>query len=185
MVGAGFLILIAGMLVQNIQLARQERTLNQLLQDGSNLASTLSEARGQELRPWITLSDLVPQPLSTAPGSFAVALQNTGKTPALNVKIAATAQVTDTPNAGGLPPIGPVNRVSGTLFPGSQFRTVLDFQPSQAVFAALFRGRGQLEVHVNVSYEDVQHHSHVTQSCWHWRPALRQMEPCSSFGAVN
>jgi hypothetical protein len=181
----GFLLLGAGIVLQNIQLERQDRTLSQLVEGTSKLAASLSDSRVQEQRPWVTISDPIPQSLSVAPGSFAVSLQNTGKTPAADVKVAATAQVIEVANASALPAIAPVSRAAGTLFPRSQFRTVLDFQPSPAAFTALFRGQGRMEVRVNVSYTDVQHNAHVTQSCWHWRPALRQMEPCASFGAVN
>ena len=184
-VAAGFVLLVAGVIFQNIQLARQEQTLSQLAQSTSKLAASMLDARSAEERPWVTLSDLVPQPLSIAPGAFGISLQNTGKTPAVDVKIAATASVVDAPNAASLPAIGSVNHVAGTLFPGAQFRSVLDFRPSAPVFTALFRGQARLQVHVSVSYEDTQRNSHVTQSCWLWAPALRRIDPCSGFGTVN
>ena len=184
-VAAVALLLVAGVIFQNIQLARQEQTLTQLAQGTSKLAASLSDARVTQERPWLTLSDLAPQALSVAPGSFGMSVQNTGKTPAVDVKISATAQVVDFANAASLPAIGAVNRTVGTLFPGAQFRSVLDFRPPAPVFTALFRGQGRLEIHVNVSYEDVQRNSHVTQSCWQWAPALRRMDPCSGFGTVN
>ena len=184
-IGAGLSLLVAGIVFQNFQLARQQQTLTQLVQGTSKLASSLTDARAAQERPWLTLSDLTPQPLSVAPGSFGVAVQNAGKTPAVDVKIAAMAQVTNVPNASSLPPIEPLNYSAGTIFPGAQFRTILAFQPSAPVFTALFRSQGRLEIHVNVTYEDVQRGTHVTQSCWQWIPASRRMEPCSGFGTIN
>ena len=184
-VAGGLVLLVAGVILQNIQLARQGQAITQMVQSTSKLAASLSDARLSQERPWVTLSGVTPQLLSVAPGSFDFSLQNTGRTPAVDVKITATAQVIGAPNAASLPPIGSVTHAAGTLFPGAQFRSVLDFRPSAPVFTALFRGQGRLEVHVNVSYQDVQRNSHVTQSCWQWAPALRRMDSCSGFGTVN
>lgn len=177
-------ILVAGMVYQGIQLARQQQALSQLAAVTSKVDAKISENRILEQRPWVTISELIPQPLSTAPGAFSFSLQNAGKTPASNVKIAATAKLIDVADGSAVPAIEPVNRNAGTLFPGSQYRTVVDFHPAQEVFVALFRRQGKLEIHMNVSYEDAQT-PHVTQSCWLWQPALRRMDPCSGFGTVN
>jgi hypothetical protein len=184
-IAASCVILVAGMVYQNIQLTRQQQALSQLATATSKLDARISENRILEQRPWVTISELVPQPLSTAPGAFSFSLQNGGKSPASSVKIAASAKLIDVADASSIPAIESVNRNAGTLFPGSQYRTVVDFHPAQEVFVALFRRQGKLEIHVNVSYEDALHTPHVTQSCWLWQPVLRRMDPCSGFDTVN
>ncbi len=183
-IGIGVFTMLMGLLYLNWQLRRQSHALNDLSNSTSKLASALSDNRKLEQRPWVNIADVVPRPLAVASGAFNVALQNSGKTAALDVKISATAQLTGS-DVSERQALTPVSRDAGSLFAGSQFRTVLDFRPSQEVLAQLYRGRGHLEIHIDVTYKDVFQDPHVSQACWSWQPAFRQMEACPGYGSVN
>ena len=182
--GLGILAILVAVIYLNWQFRRESYALSDLSTSTSKLASALSADQKLEQRPWVNIVDMSPQPLAVAPGAFNVFLQNSGKTAALDVKISGTAQLTGT-DIPANQAVAPVKRDAGSLFAGSQFKTVLDFRPSPAVLAQLYRGRGHLEIHVDVSYKDVLQASHVSQACWSWQPAFRQMEACPSSGSIN
>jgi hypothetical protein len=183
-IGIGVFTILLGVIYLNWQFSRENYALSDLSNSTSKIATVLSDDRKLEQRPWVNIADMVPQPLAVAPGAFNVSLQNSGKTAALDVKVSATAQLTGSDVSGNQAMI-PVIRDTGGLFAGSQFKTVLDFRPSPAVLAQLYRGRGRLEIHIDVTYRDVLQASHVSQSCWSWQPAFRQMEACPGYGSVN
>ena len=182
---AGFLLLLAGMIYLNVQLQSQKQALAEFTKSDSRTVPVPADTRFLDQRPWVAINDPVPLSLTTAPGSFALSLQNSGKSPAVGVKVTATVQPGS--SAAGLTSqnVPQVNRVGGNLFPGAQYRTVLDFRFPPGVLAAIYRAQGQVDLHVNVSYEDVLRVAHVTQSCWTWRPASRSVEPCDGFGQLN
>ncbi len=182
---AGFFLLLAGIIYLTLQVQQQKQALAELTNPTSRTVPAPADTRFLEQRPWVAINDPVPLSLTTAPGSFAVSLQNSGKTPAVGVKVAANVQLGSLPAGFANQTVPQVSRTAGTLFPAAQYRTVLDFRFPPGVLAAIYRAQGKVELHVNVTYEDILHGAHVTQSCWTWQPALRSMEPCDGFGQVN
>jgi len=185
LLAAGFLLLLAGMIYLGVQVQSQKQALAELTHTTTRTAPATADTRFLEQRPWVAINDPVPLSLTTAPGSFAVSLQDSGKTPAVGVKVTASVPPGNLPAGFENQTVPQVNRVAGALFPGAQYRTVLDFHFPPGVLAAIYRAQGQVELHINVTYEDIMHGAHTTQSCWTWHPALRSVEPCDGFGQVN
>ena len=170
-----------------LQLRNQREVLgSELASSSSRLAAVLADNSKLEQRPWVGIAEVVPLPYASGPGFFNVALQNSGRTPALQTRVSASAQLTDlTGAATGSESVLNVTHTAGTLFPGSQGKVLLDFHLSQPALVALYRGQARLVLHVTVSYDDIFRNSHVTQNCWSWQPALRQMESCNGYDTVN
>ena len=181
----GLLAILAGVVYLNVQLQRQRQILSDLAASSSQLAAAVSGTQRMDQRAWLTIAGFTSQPLAVAPGAFNLYLQNTGKTPATEANVSATAQLDGVTPGVTAQAIAPVTRNVGALFPGGQFKGVLDFHLLPATLGVLYRGQGHLEIHINIAYHDVFHASHVTQSCWSWQPAFRELESCAGYGTVN
>jgi len=186
-IAGGMLAIVLALVWMGFELHSQQQMLkSELNSSSSRVASAVFDSSTLEQRPWLGIAEVAPQPPATSLGTFSVTLQNTGRTPALQARIAATAQLTDVPaEADGAQAIAPVNQGVGTILPGAQSKFVLDFPVSHPALVVLYHNQGHLVLHIAVTYEDIFQASHTSQSCWSWQPGLRQMESCGGYGTVN
>jgi hypothetical protein len=170
-----------------IQLRKQTQLLtDELAKSSEVLLRAGEETRQLEQRPWVGVADAVAQPLTVTGGAFTLALQNSGKTPALDVHFSGSVMLGDPPRLAAADDASlPVQRSVGVLFPGASYKTILEFRVSLASVAALYRNQVSAVVHVSISYKDVFQRSHSTRSCFYWQPSLRDVRACDQYNTVN
>jgi hypothetical protein len=172
-------------------LAMQTRKQAQVLTDELARSSEAFLRAGEgtrrlEQRPWVGVADAVAQPLTATGGGFIFTLQNSGKTPALDVHFSGNVMLGDSlqlPTANEA--TAPVQWSAGVFFPGAVHKTVLEFRVPLASVAALYRNQVRAVAHISISYKDVFQGSHTTQSCFYWQPSLRDVEACDQDNNLN
>jgi hypothetical protein len=144
------------------------------------------ENKRLELRSWVGVTEIDPQPLTATGSAFKITLQNSGKTPALIVHVAEGVQVDgSTPIGASKDAPATVQRTVGTLFPGGIYRDTLEYRLPMSAVAALYRNQTYAVVHISITYKDVFQAFHTTQSCFYWQPTLPAVQACEHDNAVN
>jgi hypothetical protein len=157
------------------QLTRSETTM-MALQDG---------VRNDE-RAWVGLMEATPQPLNGSGGGFTIKLQNTGKTPALDVHISDVITVEDIDQAGEpKEPDTPARNSAGTLMPGGVYTTDVWFQTSPDAVSSLQHNQMRAVNFVHVTYKDVFQMPHATKVCFYWHSSLPRVKPCDGYNEMN
>ena len=114
----------------------------------------------------------------SAGGGFAIKLQNFGKTPALNVLITDYVSIEDLVQLTGMQEVANSTLLTaGTLMPDDRFDTNVWFKMSQEGLTSLARGKVRAVNYAQITYEDVFHHKHTTQSCFYWHGGLQTPLP--------
>jgi len=166
-----------------IQIRKQAQILtDELAKSSEALVRAGEETRRLEQRPWVGVADAVAQPLTRTGGAFTLTLQNSGKTPALDVHFSGSVMLGDSPQlTAANEATAPVQWSTGMFFPGAVHKTVLEFRVPLASVAALYRNQVRAIVHVSITYRDVFQGSHTTQSCFYWQPSLPDVQACGQY----
>jgi hypothetical protein len=135
---------------------------------------------------WVGLPLPTAYPLSKEGGGFAIKLRNFGNTPALNVRITDYVVIEDLDQLDGMQE-GESTRpmAAGTLMPGSDFDTDIGFRTSPEGVTSLAQGKVRAVNYAIVTYEDIYHRKHITQSCFYWHGGLHAPLPCDRFNTVE
>jgi len=159
----------------NAQLTRSETTML-ALQDGVRI----------DQRAWVGLMEATPQPLNGTGGGFTIKLQNTGKTPALDLHISDVITVEDIDQAGEpKEPDTPARNSAGTLMPGGVYTTDVWFQTSPDAVSSLAHNQMRAVNFVRVTYKDVYQVPHATKVCFYWHSSLPRVKPCDGYNEMN
>jgi hypothetical protein len=166
---------------------RNSRWQYQLLASPSHAAAAagLDETRA-ERQAWVGLPLPTAAPLSREGGSFAIKLRNFGKTPALKVVITDYVVIEDLDHLDGMQDMVSSSPMSaGTLMPDSEFDTDIGFRTSPEGVTSLVQGKVRAVNYALITYEDIYHRKHTTQSCFYWHGGLRAPLPCEQFNTVE
>ena len=162
------------------------RARQQILVNSRATSSVAGDWIGADQRPWIGLTRPTAYPLTSAGGGFAIKLQNFGKTPALNVLITDYVSIEDLVQLTGMQEVANSTLLTaGTLMPDDRFDTNVWFKTSQDGITSLARGKVRAVNYAQITYEDVFHHKHTTQSCFYWHGGLQTPLPCERFNTVD
>ena len=148
--------------------------------------SAAEESMRSEQRAWVRLQLPTAYPLSREGGGFAIKLQNAGKTPARNVLITDYVAIEDLDQLSGLQEAASHRSiVAGTLTPGDEFDTSVWFKTSPEGISSLAQGKVRAVNYSLITYEDVFHHKHTTQSCFYWHGGMQTPLTCERFNTVE
>jgi hypothetical protein len=144
------------------------------------------ETTRTDQQAWVGLPLPMAYPLSKEGGGFVIKLRNFGKTPALNVRITDYVVIEDLDQLDGMQE-RESNRpmAAGTLMPGSEFDTEIGFKTSPEGLTSLAQGKVRAVNYTLITYEDIYHRRHVTQSCFYWHGGLHAPLPCDRFNTVE
>src|SRR5271165_6421679 len=166
---------------------RYNRSQFQLMASSSQAALSAAEEsmRGDE-RAWVGLPLPSAYPLSKQEGGFAIKLHNFGKTPARNVLITDYVVIEDLDQLSGIQEAESHRPISaGTLMPGNEFDTNVWFKTSPEGISSLAQGKVRAVNYALITYEDIFHRRHTTQSCFYWQGGLQAPRPCQEFNTVD
>jgi len=136
-------------------------------------------------RPWIGLTEATIQPLRRTGGGFAIKLQNTGKTPAVDLHISAAVRVEDIGQAADQQATNPASDDSaGTLMPGAAYTTDVWFKTSPDVIPRLARNELRVVTFVSVTYKDGHEGLHATKICFYWNSSMSRVKLCDGYNEV-
>ena len=141
--------------------ARKQTQILTALATSSQASLRADEATMRlEQRPWVGVADAVAQPLTASGDAFT--LQNSGKTPALDVHFSGNVMLTVSPQlTAANETTAPVQGSAGMLFPGAAYKTVVQFPIPVASVAALYRNQVRAVVHVSITYKDTLQGAHT------------------------
>lgn len=166
---------------------RYNRSQYQLIVSSSQaVLSAAEESMRTDERAWVGLPLPTAYPLSKQEGGFAIRLQNFGKTPARNVLITDYVVIEDFDQLSGIQDAAshhPI--VTGTLMPGNEFDTSVWFKTSPEGISSLAQGKVRAVNYAVITYEDIFHRKHNTQSCFYWHGGLHTPLPCEGFNSVD
>ncbi len=166
---------------------RNSRSRYQLLANSTRMAlAATEESTRVDQQAWVGLPLPAAYPLTREGGGFAIKLRNFGKTPALNVFITDYVVIEDLDQLDGMQQEA-ANRpmAAGTLMPGGEFGTDIGFRTSPEGVAGLAEGKVRAVNYALITYEDIYHRPHTTQSCFYWHGGLRAPLPCEQFNTVE
>ncbi len=149
----------------------------------ARLAALQDEMRTDQ-RAWVGLTEANVHPLTATSGGFTIKLQNTGKTPALDVQIADVATIEDADQTTQLQEPTATSS-AGTLMPGGVYTTDVWFTTSPDAITALTHDRLRAANYLHVTYKDVFHRSHSTKVCFYWSKSLPRVKPCDRYNEMN
>jgi hypothetical protein len=180
-------LLLAALVYFGVGLQKQFRTTAAQAVTASQNAALMAQAAARtDQRAWVGLIDATVLPLTSTGGGFTVRLQNTGKTPALDMKLSAVIKLDDIerssddedPTTGVLSP-------AGTLMPGATFATDVRFQTSPVAVAGLANNQNRAVSYLFLTYKDVFQQSHLTKVCFYWHGSLHRVNSCDKFNEMN
>ena len=163
------------------------RSNNALLVERSEAATRAAqESMRTEQRAWVGLVEAVPQPMNATGGSFLLKLQNTGKTPAKDVRISGMVKLedlqhfTDNASTTSLP-----EYAAGVLMPGATYTATLPFQGTPLMMGNLFRDQTRATNYAYISYKDIFDRVHKTRVCFYWYGSLRAVKSCEDSNDMD
>ncbi len=126
--------------------------------DARNQLIEMKTEANTDQRAWVYCEGLH---FDTAnPGAFIYVIKNIGKTPAINVEIAAFNNVSEPPKHDDH--FSPRNKV-GNLFPNNE---TTFFWPSSENFVQVFRTAKIMYFYGTIWYEDIVGNHHLSQFCF-------------------
>lgn len=145
----------------------------------SKYAATTREMLHMDQRPWVGLSRATLHPLDAAGGGITIQISNTGKSPALNVRIQHVIRVVEYDEEPDRTVVdtAPV-QAAGMLMPGSEFNANGWLRTSPAMVEAIRSGKARPVSVLLVTYDDIYQQSHSTQQCFFWRAGQDLLLPC-------
>jgi len=157
----------------------------QLTQSEITMRAVQERVRGDE-RAWVGLTETVVHPLTSNGGGFTIKLQNTGKTPALDLQISDVITMEDGDPSGQLqePDITARNS-AGTLMPGAVYTTEVWFNTSSDAMSRLTHDELSAVNFVRLTYQDVFQRTHTTKVCSYWRSSMPGVKPCNGYNEMN
>ena len=160
----------------------RKRSLPPLARDNGLTRRALPQtALRDDQRPWISLMQAVPQPVTATGGGFAIKLHNSGKGPALEVRIRDVIRIENTSEDPEFPSIDTAPALDhGMLLPGAEFSTSVGFRTSPATMTELRQGSLRVVNYLLVTYQDLDRHSHITHQCFYWLPRLHLSVACNT-----
>jgi hypothetical protein len=174
--------------VAYISVAFRRLTNNMTAQLDQSVA-TMQELRQEvrvDQRAWIGLTEATIQPLTSDGGGFTIKLQNTGKTPALDVQVAAAITLEDIAQPLGPRAPNPAGGSSaGTMMPGSGYTTDVWFRTSPETLSSLAHEETRVVNLVLVTYKDVFQAPHSSTICFYWHSSVSRVMPCDSYNQLN
>jgi len=181
----GALVAAVAVLCFGISFERQLGKLHtQLIESSEASTRILQEGMRTDQRAWVGLTEATVHPLTANGGGFTIKLQNTGKTPALDLQVADVATIEDNDQSG--PQQEPnVTASAGTLMPGAVYTTDVWFTTSPDAVSGLTRDRLRAANYVYVTYKDVFQKTHATKACFYWRKSMARVKPCDSYNELN
>jgi hypothetical protein len=181
----GALVAAVAVLAFGFSLERQLGKLHtQLIQSSEATTRILQDGMRTDQRAWVGLTEATVHPLTANGGGFTIKLQNTGKTPALDLQVADVATIEDVDQSG--PQQEPnVTSSAGTLMPGGVYTTDVWFTTSPDAVAGLTKDRLRAANYVYVTYKDVFQKTHATKACFYWRKSLARVKPCDNYNELN
>lgn len=185
MTAVGALVAAIAVIAFGISLERQLGKLHtQLIQSSEATTRILQDGMRTDQRAWVGLTEATVHPLTANGGGFTIKLQNTGKTPALDLQVADVATIEDVDQAG--PQQEPnVTSSAGTLMPGGVYTTDVWFTTSPDAVAGLTKDRLRAANYVYVTYKDVFQKTHATKACFYWRKSMTRVKPCDTYNELN
>src|SRR5208337_1737044 len=166
---------------------RYNRSQYQFMASSAQTAVSVAEESIQtDQRAWVGLPLPAAYPLSKEGGGFVIKLQNFGKTPARNVLISDYVIIEELDQLSGMQEAashGPM--AAGTLMPGNGFSTEVRFKTSPEGVVSLAQGKVRAVNYALITYEDIFHRRHTTQSCFYWYGGLPMPLPCEKFNSVE
>jgi hypothetical protein len=181
----GALVAAVAVLAFGISLERQLGKLHtQLIQSAEATTRIMQDGMRTDQRAWVGLTEATVHPLTANGGSFTIKLQNTGKTPALDLQVADVATIEDLDQSG--PQQEPnVTASAGTLMPGGVYTTDVWFTTSPDAVSGLTKDRLRAANYIYVTYKDVFQKTHATKACFYWRKSLSRVKPCDNYNELN
>jgi hypothetical protein len=184
--GAVVVILTAALTWVGVAFQNQAKNMTaQLTESETSMRELRAEVHADQ-RAWIGLTEATVQPLTLEGGGFTIKLQNTGKTPALDVQVSDVITVEEIGEAAGIREPGPsAGNSAGTLMPGAGYTTDVWFKTSSDVASSLTHDQLRAVNFVRVTYKDIFQVPHVTKVCFYWHSSLPRVKPCDSYNEVN
>jgi len=145
----------------------------------SKYAATAREMLHLDQRPWVGLLRATPHPLDAAGGGITIQISNTGKSPALNVRIRQVIRVVESdeePDTRGVE-TAPM-QAAGMLMPGAEFTTKAWLRTSPSMVVAIRTGKARTVSVLLVTYDDIYQQSHSTEQCFFWQAGQELLSPC-------
>jgi len=157
-----------------------------LMEGMNDKFSAAGESLRFEQRPWVGLSRPAVSALSQTGGGFVIHLKNSGRTPALNVLITDYVMIESLADLTGVQePNSSHPLAAGTLLPDENFETNIWFKTSPEGVAGLAQGQVRAVNYAWITYEDIFHQRHTTQSCFYWHGGMQAPSPCERFNTVE
>ncbi len=148
------------------------------------LVANDSAARLDEQRAWVGLAEAKPLPLTAEGGGFEIRLQNTGKTPAFDVKVANVCRFVAA-NEPLAPPAADSAISAGNLIPSASYLTDVWFSPPSGNADAFQSGDLRAVDLVLVSYKDIFQQQHTSKICFYWYGRLSNVRACDAYNELN
>jgi len=145
----------------------------------SKYAATAQMILHMDQRPWVGLLRATPHPLDAAGGGITIQISNTGKSPALNVRIRQVIRVVESdeePDTRGVE-TAPM-QAAGMLMPGAEFTTKAWLRISPSMVVAIRTGKARSVSVLLVTYDDIYQQSHSTEQCFFWQAGQELLSPC-------
>jgi hypothetical protein len=157
----------------------------QLIQSEITMRAMQEGVRGDE-RAWVGLTETVVQPLTSDGGGFTIKLQNTGKTPALDLQISDVITMEEVDQSEPLhEPNITAHNFAGTLMPVAVYMTDVWFKTSPDTMYRLTHDQLSAVNFVRLTYKDVLQRPHTTKVCFTWRSSLPRLKPCDNYNEMD
>ncbi len=164
---------------------QMKNVTTQLIQSEMTMRAVQEGVRGDE-RAWVGLTETVVQPLTSDGGGFTIRLQNTGKTPALDLQISDVITMEEVDQSEPLhEPNITAHNLAGTLMPGAVYTTDVWFKTSSDTMYRLTHDQLSAVNFVRLTYKDVLQRPHTTKVCFAWRSSLPRIQPCNGYNEMN
>src|SRR5271167_2785844 len=179
-------IAIVAVTLSAVAFQKQAQKLAAQVTQSEAAMKDLREQFRADQRPWIGLTEATLQPLTRNGGGFTIKLQNTGRTPAVDIHISADVRVEDIGQAADLRAPAPASGDSaGTLMPGAAHTTDIWFKTSPDVMSGLARDELRVVNFVRVTYKDMHEGLHATNICFYWNSSLSRVKLCNGYNDLN
>jgi type II secretory pathway pseudopilin PulG len=177
---------IVAVMFSAVAFQKQLQKLGAQLTQSEAAMKALREQMRVDQRPWIGLTETTVQPLTRNGGGFTIKLQNTGKTPAVDLHISAAVRVEDISQAADLQaPDFASGDSAGTLMPGAAYTTDVWYKTSPDAMSGLARDELRVVNFVRVTYQDVYKGLHATKICFYWNSSLSRVKLCNGYNELN
>jgi hypothetical protein len=183
----GGIIVTIAVICFSLSVQKQIKGLSaQLTQSSEARIRVLQEGIRTDQRAWVGLAEATAQPLTADGGGFTIKLQNTGKTPALDLQISDAITMEDIDQSALLQePNMTARHSAGTLMPGAVYTTDVWFKTSPEAMSSLRHDQLRAVNYIQVTYKDVFQRQHATKACFDWHNSLPGVKACDGYNELN